>query len=140
MEYLEILKAILPPAAIVLSSWSLYVAREAKKEVKTQSLFSGFQQANQITIQHPKLLRDVHGLKDLTDEECRSIAYLSILMDAFQHEDKEHDETTFLDKITSIPENKERWKYMKKIYYADFDEDFINRIDKKFDSNLSPGT
>jgi len=39
----------------------------------------------------------------------------------------DHTETTFLDKITSIPENKDRWEVMKKIYYGNFDREFIKR-------------
>jgi len=122
--------------AIIISLWSLYIARQAKEEVKTQALFSGFQQANQVTIEYPQLLKEVHGLQNISDEECRNIAYLSILMDAFQHEAKQHKNSTFLDKITSVKENKKRWEEMKKIYYADFDKEFIHFIDSKFNKNL----
>jgi len=113
---------------------SMLIANKARQEVKTQALFSGFQQANQATIENIDFLKDVHGLKGLTENEYKNIAYLSILMDAFQHEGVEHKETTFLDNIISIPENKPRWEIMKDIYYANYDEKFVRYIDEKFES------
>ncbi len=120
--------------SITIALYSLYRAYQAGKAVKVQSLFSGFQQANQATIEHPFFLKDVHGLEGLSEEEYKNIAYLSVLMDAFQHEDYEHKKTTFLDNIIAVPENKERWIIMKNIYYgeAHFDKKFKDYIDKKF--------
>jgi hypothetical protein len=59
-------------------------------------------------------------------------------MDAFQHEEVNHSKTTFLDKITSVPENKARWSEMKKIYYGSFDSQFVEKIDNKFEVNCKP--
>jgi len=123
--------------ALIISLVSIWLAIKARKDARIQALFSGFQQANQATIEHPSLLKDVHGL-DLTDNECRNIAYLSVLMDAFQHENADHSKTTFLDKITSVPENKARWAEMKKVYYGSFDSQFIEKIDNKFKINCKP--
>lgn len=121
--------------AVIISLYSLWLAIKARREVRIQSLFSEFQRANQVTIDHPNILNEVHGL-DLPEEECRRIAYLSILMDAFQQEGADHAETTFLDKITSVPANQERWEVMKRIYYGSFDREFIKKIDAKFDMAL----
>ncbi len=123
--------------ALIFSLISIGLAIKAHKEARIQALFSGFQQANQATIEHPSLLKEVHGL-NLTINECRNIAYLSVLMDAFQHEDENHSETTFLDKITAVPENKDRWSEMKNIYYGSFDSQFIKKIDNKFEINCKP--
>jgi len=127
----------LPILSFIIALVSFYIAYQARKEVKIQALFSGFQQANQATINDPKLLQEIHGLKDTPIEECKNIAYLSILMDAFQHEDKRHSQSTFLDNITSISDNKERWAKMKEVYYADFDKKFVKYIDNKFNDNVS---
>jgi len=120
--------------AIIVAIVSALIAEKARKEVKVQALFSGFQQANQATIENIDFLKDVHGLEGLTEGEYKNIAYLSILMDAFQHEGVEHDETTFLDNIISIPKNKQRWTIMKDIYYGNYDKKFVSYIDKKFES------
>ncbi len=120
--------------SITIAAYSLYRAHQAVKAVKVQSLFSGFQQANQATMDNPLFLQDVHGLEGLTKKEYKNIAYLSVLMDAFQHEDYQHEKTTFLDNIVAVPENKERWIIMKNIYYGEikYDKKFKDFIDKKF--------
>lgn len=137
MNYLELIS---PAIAIGAALFTLLQAREAKKardQMQLQGLFNGFDSANKATIDNPVLLKRVHGL-DIDDDECRNIAYLSMLMDAFQHyseselEDIDDYKSNFLDKITSLPENKEPWKIMKKIYYGDRDKEFTDMIDSKF--------
>ena len=117
--------------ALILSLVSLGVAWKAMRDVRLQSLYSGFSQANQATLDHPELINQIHGL-DLSDSTCREIAYLSILMDAFQHSSYKISKSTFLNKIVSVPENEYRWKIMKEIYYGEFDRDFTNYIDSMF--------
>ena len=108
--------------------YSKDIANKVQKDVKLKELYSGFQQANQATIENTQFLKDVHGLKNISDDECRNIAYLSTLMDAFQQENQEHKDSTFLDRITSIENNKRRWQKMKEIYYGDFDKKFIKNL------------
>ncbi len=122
--------------ALIISLFSIWLTAKVRKDMQTQNLFSGFSQANQATIDHPAILKDVHGLK-VSYNECRNIAYLSILMDAFQHENSNYQQTTFLDKITSIPENEKRWAKMKEIYYGEFDSKFIQKIDRQFEKNCN---
>jgi len=124
-------------SALAISIISLWWAKKAQDKAKIGPLFSEFQRANQVTIDHPNILNAVHGL-DLQEDECRRIAYLSILMDAFQQEKANHTATTFLDKRTSVPKNKTRWGLIKKIYYGSFDREFIEKIDAKFETNINP--
>ncbi len=120
--------------AIIVSVGSLIVAWISIQRVRIQSLFAGFQQANQATLDYPVLLNSVHGL-NMTEEECREIAYLSVLMDSFQHGHCSYTDSSFLDKITSIPGNREKWGVLKSIYYGEFDLAFIDIVDKKFNVN-----
>jgi len=71
---------IIAPIAGVISLYSLWLAIKARSEVKIHSLFSEFQRPNQVTIDHPNILNEVHGL-DLPEKECQRIAYLSIHTD-----------------------------------------------------------
>src|SRR5262245_55252053 len=61
-------------------------AENSLKQANRLKLFSTFEIANQITVSNPKLLITVHGLDPNTsEEEAQSIAFLSLLLDAFQH-------------------------------------------------------
>lgn len=75
-------------------------------------------------------------------EEARNIAYLSMLLDSFQHYYGERDkddfakmvdemksQSTFLNRILRVEENKRRWPILKNIYYGDFDSAFVAAIE-----------
>lgn len=86
-------------------------------------LFSSFDTANQLTIAQPDLLYSVHGLdKSIPRGEASNIAYLSMLIDAFQNfygEKYNGDfaktanefkaKPAFLNRILAVPENRMRW-------------------------------
>ena len=137
---MNILEYLSPAIAIFAALFTFLQAREAKKardQIHLNGLFNGFDSANKATIDNPALMKAVHGL-DIDDDECKNIAYLSMLMDAFQHyteselEDVDGHKSNFLDKITAVPENKARWEIMKKVYYGERDQEFTDMIDSKF--------
>lgn len=157
-----LLSAVIAIAAAVFSLQnarggvrSAEIASRALERTNVLSLFNGFHTANQATLQSPELLYDVHGLdRNITIEEARNIAYLSVLLDAFQSfYDDLYDgdftrmagdmkkQSTFLNKILSIPANEQRWKVAKNIYYGDFDAFFISAIDDllQFEKQRSGG-
>jgi hypothetical protein len=117
-------------------------AQLALKQTSLIRLFSTFDLASQVTIENPELLSSVHGLP-IDGKENLSIAYLSLLLDAFQHYygekydgnfDKMRDElivmSTFLNRILEREENQKRWDVLKKIYYGTSDSKFTNAIDE----------
>ena len=99
--------------------------------------------ASESTIANPEFLYSVHGLsRDVPIEEARNIAYLSMLLDSFQHFYYEHcdgdftkmitemkSQSTFLNRILTVAENKDRWNILKKIYYGGIDSGFVAAID-----------
>ncbi len=139
--------------AIVAASFALQNARGAVRSAELAGrgleranvlgLFNGFNAANQATLQNPELLYDVHGLdRSITLDEARSIAYLSVLLDAFQafYDDlyggdfskmaaDMKEQSTFLNKILAVPANEARWAVAKSIYYGDFDKSFVESVD-----------
>lgn len=129
--------------AVAVAWYSIRTSRLAIGKATTQALFAAFESANRSTVEYPDLLKRVHGLpEDLPDEEARAIAYLSTIMDGFQHYygqlhdgDFEkmlsdiNDSSNFLSRILSVPENKVRWEAMKSLYYGQYDEPFIRAID-----------
>jgi len=131
-------------AASVISIISVSYAHKAVRAAQLQQLFQGFNLASSTTLEHPDLLRDVHGLdNELDQDEARRIAYLSVLLDAFQHyygheyrgnfNKMANDmiaRPTFLNRILAVPANAPRWDAAKKIYYGDFDAAFISAIDR----------
>lgn len=124
---------------------AIWIAIVANNKASLNNLYTSFDIANQATIERPELLYTVHGLpKSIPIGEARNIAYLSILLDGFQDyygsnwkffgrfrrmEWALRRNTTFLNRILSIPENQKRWYELKKIYYGDFDADFIQAIE-----------
>ena len=147
MEYKVVIPIILSMIGAGIAWYQAIKATKAHREVKFQAFYSRFDRANQVIIDYPEILQEVHGL-DIGLKECRNIGYLSVLMDAFQHfygqPPKSYSlealqkKSTFLDKIFFIPANKERWKHLKKIYYGqeDYDTKFISVIDKKFEASI----
>ncbi len=147
MESINIITVVGMAISIFSAVFSWLQAQTAKKSLRQSyllKLFSSFDAASQHSILNPELLYSVHGLDRnlISEKEAVNIAYLSMLIDAFQHfygedynnnyiEMAEHmkKKSTFLNKILSIPENKERWQVLKGIYYGTFDEQFIHAID-----------
>ena len=123
---------------------ALYFSRRQLKNAQLNSLFSGFDQANDKLVEYPSLLVTAHGVdKDTDIEELRNIAYLGILIDAFHHYwSKEYrnnfyiasacEPSNFLHKIIAVEANYERWIILSKINYGDDDEDFIDVMNKLF--------
>ncbi|WP_141714992.1 hypothetical protein [Micromonospora rhizosphaerae] len=123
---------------------SAELAARAYRSSSLLPLFQGFDTASQAALSYPDLLYDVHGLdRSYPPDEARRIAYLSLLLDGFQHYygelydgnfDKMADDmiqrSTFLNQILSVPENASRWTAVKKLYYGDFDRSFIGAIDR----------
>ncbi|MGC4756833.1 hypothetical protein [Micromonospora trifolii] len=153
MEVIAVVAATLSAVvAIIAARFALQNAKGAVRSAEiagkglqrqnVANLFSGFNVANEATLAHPELLYEVHGLDRSTSlDEARSIAYLSVLLDAFQgfYDDLyEGDfarmakdmkvQSTFLNKILAVPANQDRWRLAQEIYYGDFDKFFIDAV------------
>ncbi len=120
------------------------IAQRSAKQASLERFYSGFALASQATIANPELMFSVHGLDKSTtpSEEAKNIAYLSALLDSFQHfYETEYgnnfkrmaaefkNRSTFLNRILAVKENQERWNILQKIYYGEFDTEFIEAID-----------
>ena len=130
-------------AAAVIASIQARAAERSLHQAQLLKLFGSFDVASESTIANPELLYSVHGLsKDVPIEEARNIAYLSMLLDSFQHFYSEKydgdftkmvkemkSQSTFLNRILTVEENKLRWQILKKIYYGDFDSGFVAAIE-----------
>ena len=118
-------------------------AKRSLRQAYLLKLFATFDAASESTIINPELLYSVHGLdRSVPIEEAKNIAYFSLLLDAFQHfygEQCDGDfkkmaeemkrNSTFLNRILAVPENRKRWQSLKQMYYGDFDRGFIEAID-----------
>lgn len=156
-----IIPALTVVVALVAAIFALWQARAAKVQAEAAKMqadatkaafeqtslirqFSTFDLASQVTIERPELLKTVHGLSDsVSIDEARSIAYLSLLLDSFQHYYGEKyggdfgkmradliEESTFLNRILAVEENQGRWNMLKGIYYGQFDLNFIRAIER----------
>ena len=148
---ISIISAVIAAIAALFALFQARVARDAIKQTSLLGLFESFNRASDATLQNPDLLYEVHGLPKTIDEpEAKRIAYLSLLLDGFQHyyghvykEDfkamerdlKKH--SVFLNRILGIESNQRPWNVLKNIYYGDFDSEFIKAVDRLFEYELS---
>lgn len=142
-DIIAIIAALAAIAAAVYASIQARAAERSLRQAQLLKLFGSFDVASESTIANPEFLYSVHGLsRDVPIEEARNIAYLSLLLDAFQHFYYEHcdgdftkmvtemkSQSTFLNRILTVAENKDRWDILKNIYYGDFDSGFIAAIE-----------
>src|SRR4030042_2146646 len=142
-EIIAIIGTLIALAAAVFAYIQALAAKRSLRQAQLLNLFGSFDVASESTIANPELLYSVHGLsRNVPIEEARNIAYLSLLLDSFQHfynekydgdftkmvkEMKSH--STFLNRILTVAENKRRWDFIKNIYYGDFDSGFVAAID-----------
>lgn len=128
----------------LLFSWqSNKTSASAVNQANLTKFFTSFDEASNATLENPVLLYDVHGLdRSIPETEARNIAYLSLLLDGFQHfygelysgdfskmASEMRTKSTFLNSILRVPSNADRWTQVKKLYYGDFDSDFIEAIE-----------
>ncbi len=147
MKFTDIVTYLGVLIAIASAIFTFFQARAAKRSIQQAHLakfFGSLDMASQTTIINPDILYSVHGLsKDIPIEEARNIAYLSMLLDSFQHFYGEHYEnnfekmtedmkkqSTFLNRVLTVEENVKRWGIIKNLYYGDFDTGFIAAIDE----------
>lgn len=142
-DIIGLVGAVVALVSAVFAYTQAWAAKRSLYQAQLLKLFGSFDVVSEITIVNPELLYSVHGLsRDVPIEEARNIAYLSILLDSFQHfyyekhdgdftemvkEMKRH--STFLNRILRVEENKRRWPVLKKIYYGDFDSAFVAAIE-----------
>jgi hypothetical protein len=152
--YIAGLSAIIAVLGAGISMWQARIARRSLKQAALIRLFSTFDAASEVTIGRPTLLYEVHGLdRSIPEEEASNIAYLSFLLDGFQHyygEETSGDfaamarrlksESTFLNKILSVPANQVRWESIKSLYYGDFDRDYIKAIEELIEHEKAKNT
>ncbi len=141
-----IIQIVTTAIALAAAVFTWYQARLAKRSAKQTSLgrlFSTFDAASQATIANPKLLYSVHGIdKSIAPEEAVNVAYLSFLLDGFQHYYGEEfggdfkkmeaalkEKSTFLNRVLSVEANQKRWPTLKEMYYGEFDADFVRAIE-----------
>jgi len=128
-------------ASAVFAYFQAQAAKHSLRQASRLRFFSAFDLANQLCVENPDLLRSVHGV-NLDTQEAQNVAYLSLLLDAFQHyygEKYDHDfkvmeaklkkQSSFLNNILSLPQNQQRWLELKKLYYGDFDSGFISAVE-----------
>lgn len=146
-DIIAIIGTLVAFAGAVVAAVFAYIqalaAKRSLRQAQLLNLFGSFDVASESTIAHPEFLYSVHGLdRDVPLEEARNIAYLSLLLDAFQHFYYEHcdgdftkmvtemkSQSTFLSRILTVAENKDRWDILKKIYYGGIDSGFVAAID-----------
>lgn len=146
-EWLKTTLLIVGPVVAVGSAviaWvQARVARGALKQAQLIHLFQGFDAASQTTLQHPDLLYEVHGLdRSIPSQEARAIAYLSVLLDGFQHfygqeyngdytklVEAMREHSTFLNRILGVAANRKRWPRLKELYYGEFDRGFVDAVE-----------
>lgn len=130
---------------IVAVRAALFAKSQAKK-AGLQKLFVGFHGANEASLAHPDVMRDVHSIEnDIDDDELKCVAYLSILIDTFESYYGEKYEgkfrkmadeltnsknTVFLNRILSVDRNQRRWKIIRDRYYGNGDREFKRAIDR----------
>lgn len=142
-DIITIIGSLIALASAVFAFSQARAAKRSLRQAQLLKLFGSFDVASESTIAHPEFLYSVHGLaRDVPLEEARNIAYLSLLLDAFQHFYYEHcdgdftkmvtemkSQSTFLNRILTVAENKDRWDILKKIYYGGIDSGFVAAID-----------
>lgn len=144
MDIVGAIGAIIAALSAVLAWWQASIAKKAAHQASLLQLFASFDSASQATLANPELLHSVHGLSpDVPLDEARCIAYLSMLLDAFQHfygeahgndfakmAESMKQSSTFLNRILSVPGNLERWNLVKQTYYGGFDRAFVSAVDE----------
>lgn len=142
-DIITVLGIIVAMASAIFAYFQARAAKRSLHQAYLAKFFGSLDTASQNTIVNPELLYSVHGLnRDVPIEEARNIAYLSMLLDSFQHfygEQYQGDYTkmvtdmrtrsTFLNRILTVEENIHRWQTLRDIYYGDFDGGFIAAID-----------
>lgn len=141
---IEVISVIVAVSAAIFAFWQVKVAKRTIRQAAMMRLFSTFEVANQAVLNKPDLLYSIHGLeRSIPQEEAANIAYLSFLLDGFQHfyqeeysgdfakmTEKLKQTSNFLNRILRVPENQVRWNQMKTLYYGDFDKSFMDAIDE----------
>jgi|GEM_PF-1333262 len=147
IDIIAIIGALLSIVGAFFTYIQVRAANRALRQAQLLKLFGSFDAASESTIANPELLYSVHGLNPNEPlGEARNIAYLSMLLDAFQHyygEKYEGDftkmveemkiQSTFLNRMLSVKGNKRRWDILKDIYYGGFDRSFIEAIEALMD-------
>lgn len=142
-DIIAIIGALIAFAAAVFAYIQALAAKRSLRQAQLLKLFGSFDMASESTIANPDLLYSVHGLsRDVPIEEARNIAYLSMLLDSFQHfyyekynsdftkmVEEMKSQSTFLNRLLTVEENRRRWPILKKIYYGDFDSGFVAAIE-----------
>jgi hypothetical protein len=140
---LTLIGTVISAASAAFALSQAHSARRQLRQLQVLQLFDRFDSANRATLDFPDLLRSVHGLPEsIPMEEARAIAYLSALLDAFQHfyghlyksdfgrmvKDMS-ERSNFLTRILAHPANRARWARMKELYYGEFDRAFVDAIE-----------
>lgn len=148
-EAIALVGTVIAMVSAIFAYLQAQAAKRSLRQAYLLKLFATFDAATENTITNPDLLYSVHGLdRNVPLEEAKNIAYFSLLLDAFQHfygeqcagdykkmADEMKKNSTFLNRILSVPENRKRWQILKQIYYGDFDRGFIEAIDSLLADN-----
>ncbi len=148
---ISIASIIIASAALIVS-WlrtnavmkQVNITSKSLDRVTLNYLFTTFNQASQICFGNPDVFYAVDGLeKSIPPKEAKNIAYLGILIDAFQqfygyiyNEDfskmlaELKEKSTYLNNLLAIKENQERWETIKRLHYGSFDDSFVKAIDE----------
>lgn len=119
---------------------------------RLSALYSAFNLGGQALLATPQLLFDVHGLDPTTPpEEARNLAYLNLVLDAWQQywgDTFKGDfsqatalgpRATYLHRLLAVPANIERWERMKSIFYGQAEGAFVAAIDAIIEQERATG-
>lgn len=148
-EIIAVIGILIAMASAIFAYLQAKSAKHSLHQAYLLKLFSSFDSASESTIADPELLYSVHGLdRNVPIEEAKSIAYLSLLLDAFQHYYGEQyngdfkkmteamkKQSTFLNRILAVPENYQRWQTLKQLYYGEFDRSFTEAVESLIATN-----
>jgi hypothetical protein len=130
-------------AAFISVLFGIFALFQAVR-TKRLNLFSSFNLTKELSIANPGLLYSVHNLPhDPDDDDAKAAAYLSIILDAFQHYHispftgrfkrmvrKMKKKPAYLNVLLANQYNQDLWKTVKVTYYGKFDSRFIAAIDQ----------
>jgi hypothetical protein len=143
VNMITIIGTIISLSAALFTYLQAKSAKKSLKQINLQKLYNSFEKAGELAITYPDFLYSVHGMnKKISKDEARRIAYLQLILDAYQNYYYELyngkfekmykqmvERSTFLTTIFKNEANFKRWEILKEINYGEADNNFIKSVD-----------